>query len=102
MDQPVRAATAKDNAFANLGCEILAQGPRGPSSSSAPTAAASSPASPPRSPATTPSPTAPPPPRHLSPAETSLAAVTQIEFADQLTVAASTTVPKAGGANCFL
>ncbi|KAB2647408.1 MAG: hypothetical protein DVB27_04000, partial [Verrucomicrobia bacterium] len=61
MDQPVSAATAKDDAFANLGFEILAQGPRGPSSSSAPTAAASSPASPPRSPATTPSPTAPPP-----------------------------------------
>lgn len=41
-----------------------------------------------------------PPPRHigaslLSPAETSLAAVTQIEFADQLTVAATTAVPKA-------
>ena len=40
------------------------------------------------------------PPRHigaslLSPAETSLAAVSQIEFADQLTVAASTAVPKA-------
>ena len=31
----------------------------------------------------------------LSPAETSLAAVTQIEFADQLTVAATTAVPKA-------
>ena len=39
-------------------------------------------------------------PRHigaslLSPAETSLATVTQIEFADQLTVAATTAVPKA-------
>ena len=30
MDQPGRAATAKDNAFANLAYEILAQGPRGP------------------------------------------------------------------------
>ena len=28
--QPRSAATAKDNAFANLGYEILAQGPRGP------------------------------------------------------------------------
>ena len=30
MDQPVSAATAKDDAFANLGYEILAQSLRGP------------------------------------------------------------------------
>ena len=93
--QPRSAAAAKDNAFANLGYEILAQGPRGPliveridgrgqlTGIPAPLAGDY----------TITDGTAPP--RHLSPAETSLAAVTQIEFADQLTVAASTTVPKA-------
>ncbi len=177
MDQPVSAATAKDDTFANLGYEILAQGPRGPlivertdgdalliallfhtdrstlpyrvgfpifvsnvvqaalkQSGLAEADAARTGVLPPLTLAPgravhitgpgrfardertdergqltgIPAPRAgdyvisdgTAPPRHigaslLSPAETSLAAVTQIEFADQLTVAASTAVPKA-------
>ncbi|MBC8011403.1 MAG: VWA domain-containing protein [Burkholderiales bacterium] len=177
MDQPVSAATAKDDAFANLGYEILAQGPRGPlivertdgdalliallfhtdrstlpyrvgfpifvsnvvqaalkQSGLAEAAAARTGVLPPLTLAPNravhitgpdrfardertddrgqltgiPAPRAgdytitdgTAAPRHigaslLSPAETSLAAVTQIEFADQLTVAATTAVPKA-------
>jgi hypothetical protein len=177
MDQPVSAATAKDDAFANLGYEILAQGPRGPlivertdgdalliallfhtdrstlpyrvgfpifvsnvvqaalkQSGLAEAAAARTGVLPPLTlaPGRTVHITGPggfardertddrgqltgipapragdytitdgtAPPRHLgasllSPAETSLATVTQIEFADQLTVTATTAVPKA-------
>jgi hypothetical protein len=176
MDQPVSAA-AKDDAFANLGYEILAQGPRGPlivertdgdalliallfytdrstlpyrvgfpifvsnvvqaalkQSGLAEAAAARTGVLPPLTlaPGRTVHITGPggfardertddrgqltgipapragdytitdgtAPPRHLgasllSPAETSLATVTQIEFADQLTVTATTAVPKA-------
>ena len=177
MDHPVSAAAAKDDSFANLGYEILAQGPRGPlivertdgdalliallfhtdrstlpyrvgfpifvsnvvqaalkQSGLAETAAARTGVLPPLTlaPGRAVHITGPggfardertddrgqltgiPAPRAgdytitagtaplrrigaslLSPAETSLATVTQIEFADQLTVAAATAVPKA-------